>query len=107
MVPLELASWSQTVPLVGLMGPEVGTSSGEVPTTGGSGEVPTTGGGVGTSTGAGETGRAETGTAGTAGTDGESGEGGCGCRGGGGGGGLSWAPVVVLLWRRRGRGSAG
>ena len=106
VVPLELASWSQTVPLVGLMGPEVGTSSGgssgEVPTTGGSGEVPTTGGGLGTSTGAGETGGPATGTAGT---DGESGEGGCGCRGGGGVGGLLWAPVVVLLRRRRGRGS--
>jgi hypothetical protein len=33
VVPLELASWSQMVPMVGLMAPDVGTSSGE---TGGS-----------------------------------------------------------------------
>jgi hypothetical protein len=107
VVPLELASWSQTVPLVGLMAPEPGTSSGssggepgtETTATPGSSsgsEVPTTGGGGAS---AGETGGGSTGGAATGGD----GEGGCGCRGGGEGTGWLWAPLLVLLARRQGR----
>ena len=107
VVPLELASWSQTVPLVGLMAPEPGTSSGsssaepgtETTATPGSSsgsEVPTTGGGGAS---AGETGGGSTGGAGSGGD----GEGGWGCRGGGEGTGWLWAPLLVLLGRRQGR----
>lgn len=99
VVPLELASWSQMVPVVGLMAPEEGSSSGgesgsstsgEATT---SGDVPTTGGGVTTTTGA------ETGSSGGGETDGPWEPEGCGCRGGGGLLGLWWAPLLLL--RRR------
>lgn len=100
VVPLELASWSQMVPVVGLMVPEVGSSSGGEG--GSSTTVTPTGGEVSTTGDGGTSGTAGTGGASSsgAGVDGESGGGGCGCRGGGGGGllGLWWAP---LLLRRR------
>lgn len=100
VVPLELASWSQMVPLVGLMAPDVGTSSGETGTA--TTVTPTTG--DGSTTGATTTGGGTTGAAtGGAETAGEGSEGGCGCRGGGSGAGWLWAPVVLLLGRRQAR----
>ena len=100
VVPLELASWSQTVPLTGLVpaasgstGDESGPGTSGVTTTG---EVPTTGG-VGSTGGAASTSSGES-------TGGEAGEGGCGCRGGSGAAGLLWGPLL-LLGRRSRRGA--
>ncbi len=100
VVPLELASWSQTVPLTGLVpaasgstGDESGPGTSGVTTTG---EVPTTGGG-GSTGGAASTSSGES-------TGGEAGEGGCGCRGGSGAAGLLWGPLL-LLGRRSRRGA--
>ena len=102
--PLELASWSQTVPLQGLMQPADSSSSGEpgsesgAPTTG---ETPTSG--PGSSTGPGSTSTASSTSAGSeTGTTEQEGEGGgCGCRSGSGGLGLLGAPGLLLLRRRR------
>ncbi len=108
VVPLELAAWSQAVPLRGLMVPAPGSSSGEA----GSESVgPTTGEGVGSSSGGGPASSSggET-TAASAGAEtGQTGDGGggCGCRSGGEGGGLAGLVGLVglaglaLLRRRR------
>ena len=103
--PLVLASWTQTVPLTGLIAGESagstggpGSESGETPT---GGETPTTGSAEGTSTGEGPTGSSagssETGT-------GAQESGGCGCQAREAGG-LLWLPGLLLWRRRRGRGA--
>jgi hypothetical protein len=106
VVPLELAAWSQMVPLRGLMVPVPGSSSGEA----GSESVgPTTGGGASTSGGSGSSGGASSGggemSGGSEATGtGQNGDGGgCGCRSGGGLGGLAGLVGLGLLRRRRRR----
>lgn len=102
VVPLELAAWSGTVPLRGLMLPSPGSSSGEV---GSSSGAPTTGEGSGSGGSSGP--MSSSGVEATAsegsGT-GQTGEGGgCGCRSSGGLGGLGGLAVIGLLRRRRRR----
>lgn len=98
--PLELAAWSQTVPLRGLMLPAPGSSSGE---SGSEGPAPTTGEGTGGSSGPpSSTGVETTGPGAT--TSAQAGDAGCGCRGAGAPGGLA---IVVLLGARRRRSSRG
>lgn len=105
--PLELAAWSQTVPLSGLVPAGAGTSGesgsesgsptgGEVPTSGGGSSGGTSGGG---SSGGGSSGGEASATA-TESGGGQDGEGGCGCRTGGAGAGL-WGLVLLGLRRRR------
>lgn len=99
--PLELASWSKTVPLTGFVPPgteTTGSTGGETGTPT-SGETPTSSGG---SSGVGTSGASGDGTSGgSSGSGGEQeGEGGCGCRSHGLGG-LLWVPGVLLLRRRR------
>ena len=103
VVPLELAAWSNTVPLRGLMLPAPGSSSGEV---GSSSGAPTTGetaSGSGGSSGP----VSSSGGEATAASEGpgqtSDGGGGCGCRSSGGLGGLGGLAVLGLLRRRRRR----
>ena len=109
--PLELASWSKTVPLMGLAPPvaettggETGSDTGATPTTG----ATTSGGSTGApaTTGSASTGDGPGGSSGSSSGAEQEGEGGCGCRtdglgGLGGLGGLLWAPGLLLLRRRR------
>jgi len=106
--PLELASWTQTVPLTGLTPVEAGSSTGSSRGEGETNAAPTTGV---ASSGTGTAGMDSTGTsgmtAGTAGMTGTSGTtstgeqegGGCGCRSAWGPG-LVWVPVLLLRRRR-------
>ena len=109
VVPLELATWTQTVPLRGLMAPVPGSSSGgesgsesvgpttgEVGSSGGSGS-----GGSGSGTASSSGGAATAASEGT-GQDG-GGDGGCGCRSGGPLGGLGGLGGLALLGLRRRR----
>ena len=104
VVPLELAAWSQMVPLRGLLVPSPGSSSGE---SGSSGVAPTTGeagssssSGAATSTSGGEASAASEGAG-----SGQSGDGGggCGCRTSGPLGGLGGLALLGLGLRRRRR----
>lgn len=102
VVPLELAAWSDTVPLRGLMLPAPGSSSGEV---GSSSGAPTTGETASGSGGSGPV--SSSGGEATAASEGpgqtSDGGGGCGCRSSGGLGGLGGLAVLGLLRRRRRR----
>ena len=103
VVPLELATWTQTVPLRGLMLPAPGSSSGESgsesvgPTTG---EAASSGGSASSGSGSGaasSSGGAATAASESSGQDG-GGDGGCGCRSGLGGlGGLGVLGGLALL----------
>jgi hypothetical protein len=104
VVPLELAAWSQMVPLRGLLVPSPESSSGE---SGSSGVAPTTGeagssssSGAATSTSGGEASAASEGAG-----SGQSGDGGggCGCRTSGPLGGLGGLALLGLRRRRRRR----
>jgi len=104
VAPLELAAWSQTVPLRGLMLPAPGSSSGETgsesvgPTTG---EVASSGSGSGSGGPASSSGGEATAASDASGTGpAADGNAGCGCRSGGGFGGLA---LLGLLRRRRRR----
>ena len=107
--PLELASWTQTVPLTGLTPVEAGSSSGPGSSEGGeSGPTPTTGvtssgpgtTGVGPMDSTGTTGVTSTSsTSSTSSTGEQEGGGGCGCRSAGGLG-LMWLPLLLLRRRR-------
>jgi len=107
VVPLELAAWSETVPLRGLMLPAPGSSSGEGTSTS---AAPTTGEVGGTSSGSGSGGAvSSSGGEATAASEGAGsgqnggGDGGCGCRAGGEIGGLGGLGGLVLLGLRRRR----
>lgn len=103
VAPLELAAWSQDVPLRGLMLPAPGSSSGS---SGSSGEVgsegpaPTTGESPSPSSGAGSSSGGET-TVANETSSGQRGDAGCGCQGGGSLGGLAVGALLLGLRRRR------
>jgi len=108
--PLELASWSQTVPLTGLTpvesGSSTGSSSGEgetgaTPTTGVTSSAPgTTGVGPMDPTGTSSSSSSSSSTSST--STGEQEGGGCGCRSAGGLG-MLWVPLLLRRRRLRSR----